>query len=54
MSTLSFIARQTMIYTLVFTVFYCTSYLLTRALPIDLNPPIQLTCPPGSPGAHAT
>ncbi|WP_405135571.1 hypothetical protein [Nocardia sp. NBC_01388] len=47
------IAKYTVTYLLVFTAFYCVAYLLIHVLPVDLNPPIQLTCPTSSPVPRA-
>ncbi|WP_405494671.1 hypothetical protein [Nocardia sp. NBC_00511] len=43
-----------LLYILLFAAFYCAVYLLIHVLPVDLNPPIQVTCPPSSPIPRAT
>ncbi|MFE3000029.1 hypothetical protein ACFXG4_34140 [Nocardia sp. NPDC059246] len=41
-------------YILVLIAFYATFYLMQHLLPIDLNPPVQTSCPTDSPAANPT
>ncbi|MEV6099430.1 hypothetical protein [Nocardia sp. NPDC051981] len=49
MPTALAILRYTAIYLSVFVICYLTGYLMFHILPVDLNPPIQITCPSGDP-----
>ncbi|MFE3795750.1 hypothetical protein KHQ06_24590 [Nocardia tengchongensis] len=42
------------VYILVMIAFYITAYLMQHILPIDLNPPVQISCPADSPATTRT